>query len=75
MRYNVATLRDAGLEARWARTNKGAPILVARDPQGKSPHQRTQWWMVDDVMWKAMQRDGVREGFDSATLCGGFFSV
>ena len=75
MRYNVKTLRDAGLEARWTRTRRGAPILIARDPQGESRHQREQWWPVDRHVWAKMQREGIREGFDGATMLGDLFSI
>ena len=73
--YTVGTLRAAGLEARWSRTRRGAPIIAARDPHGRERHQRETWWIVDRWMWEAMAREGVRGGFDSATLLGDIFSV
>lgn len=75
MPYSVQTLRSAGLEARWARNRKGAPIIVARDPNGRHEHQRSRWWAVDAACWRAMQADGIREGFDSATLLADVFNI
>lgn len=75
MKYNVGTLPAAGLEARWSRTPTGGPIIVARDPAAASPHQRTKWWWVDRSMWDLMKVEGVREGFDGATVLGNIFSV
>ena len=75
MYYRVGTLRDAGLEARWSRTSSGAPILVARNPNASSKHQRERWWTVDRNMWKRMEETGVIEGFDCCTLLGDFFFV
>jgi len=75
MNYNVKTLRSAGLEAKWTKTRRGAPIMVARDPNSDQQHQRSRWWYVDRMMWELMQKLGVREGFDSATLLGDLFSI
>lgn len=75
MKYSVKTLRDAGLEAKWGKTSRGAPIMFARNPKSQLLHQRTKWWMVDNVVWKAMEKDGVQEGFDCSTLLGDIFSV
>ena len=73
--YTVKTLRDAGLEARWGRTRDGAPCLFTRDPNAAHTHQRRKWWMVDRGMWDAMNKLGVCDGFDGATLLGDFFSI
>lgn len=75
MKYQVGTLREAGLEARWTKTRNGAPIIAARDPVGYEQHQKTQWWVVDDAMWKDMERHGIKVGFDNHTMLGNFFSV
>lgn len=75
MKYQVQTLRNAGLEARWSRTRQGAPIIVARNPAARRKHQREVWWAVDNSMWKTMQRTGVLNAFDSHTLLGNYFSV
>lgn len=74
-KYSVTTLRAAGLEARWTRNSRGAPIIVARDPQAKLDHQRKTWWAVGKSMWDEMTKVGVREGFDNCTLLGDIFSI
>ena len=66
--YRVGTFRQAGLEARWTRTRNGAPIIATRVPGG-------QWYVVNDAMFKRMQKHGVREGFEQATALGHIFSV
>lgn len=73
-RYRVADIRAAGLEARWGRTRRGAPIILARDPQARHRHQRETWWCVDRTMWDEAQKVGLREAFDRCTLLGEFFS-
>lgn len=75
MKYSVKELRAVGLEARWSRTSGGAPIMVARNPQATAKHQRDKWWLVDNAMWQAMQKQGVLEAFTNHTLLGDIFSV
>jgi hypothetical protein len=75
MKYSVTTLRAAGLEARWTHNRNGAPIIVARDPQGRSDHQRVSWWHVGKTMWQAMKTEGIKAAFDRHTLLGDVFSV
>lgn len=47
-------------------------MMVARDPNAKSSHQRDVWWLVDDRMWGTM-KNGIVKGFNSATLLGNVF--
>lgn len=68
-RYNVRTLREAGLEAKWTHLRNGAPMLVARKPGTKT------WYYVDLRMWQAMQREGIAAAFERFTLLGDIFSV
>lgn len=75
IRYRVGDLRAAGLEARWSKLRHGSPVIIARDPAAKYPHQRERWWVVERDMFAAMQRDGVREAFDNFTLLGGLLWV
>jgi hypothetical protein len=75
LQYRVGTLRESGLEAKWGKTREGAPIIYARDPKAEHEHQRTAWWAVDRGMWKQMEKQGIREGFNSATLLGEIFSI
>lgn len=75
MKYNVKTFRDAGLEAKWGRTHRNAPIILARYPDAKLPHQRETWWVVDRNMWHSMIEQGIREAFDSYTMLGDVFYV
>ncbi len=73
--YSVATFRAAGLEAKCSRTRHGAPCYLVRNPHSSLSHQRQSWWMVDAAMWRAMNEDGVVEGFDRCTLLGDLFSI
>lgn len=66
--YNVATIRAAGLEAKWSKNSKGAPIIVARNKPGT-------WYFVDRKMWEAAQKEGIAEAFGRFTLLGDFFSI
>jgi len=75
MEYTVKTFRAAGLEAKWGRNSNGAPIIFARDPQAKYPHQRESWWAMDAGVWKQAEQIGLRGAFDNATLLGDVFSV
>lgn len=75
MKYSVKPLRAAGLEARWTRTQHGAPVMVVRHPQAQSEHQRRTWWMVDNGMWQAMAKIGILEAFDRHTMLGNIFSI
>jgi hypothetical protein len=75
MKYSVNTLRQAGLEARWTHNRNGAPIIVARDPQASSEHQRKTWWHVGQTMWDTMKVVGIKEAFERHTLLGDIFSV
>lgn len=73
--YQVKTLRDAGLEAKWSKTPTGAPIIVARNPNSKLAHQREKWWFITARAWKVMSEVGIIEGFDRETLLGDVFSI
>lgn len=74
--YRVGTFRDAGLEARWTKNSRGAPIIVARDPKSDQRHQRERWWYMDRAAWTCVAREGdVRRGFDCATILGDIFSL
>jgi hypothetical protein len=73
--YRVGTFREAGLQARWSKTRRGGPIIVARDPKAQQAHQRDRWWVVDQRMWSLMQSEGVLAGFDGSTLLGDIFSI
>lgn len=75
LNYSVKTLREAGLEAKWSRNRRGAPIIVARNPKATNKHQRETYWYVSKDMWAAMERDGILNGFDQFTLLGDIFSV
>jgi hypothetical protein len=71
----VGTFREAGLEARWSKTSSGAPAIFVRNPKSHSEHQRKNWWLVSDRMWKRMLDAGILEGFDQCTLIGDIFSL
>jgi hypothetical protein len=73
--YRVGTFRNVGLEAKWTKQFNGGPIIVARDPNAESEHQRTSWWSVDVKMFDLMKESGVREGFNQSTLLGDIFSI
>jgi hypothetical protein len=73
MKYIVGTLRKAGLQAKWGKVN-GTPMIFARDPSSKLPHQRKSWWLVDRYMFKRMEEVGVKQGFEEGTLLGDIFN-
>jgi hypothetical protein len=75
MKYNVTTFRSAGLEAKWSRTSKGAPIIVVRNPAATLEHQRTRWWFADQRLWNDAAKVGIVEAFDRHTLLGDVFAI
>jgi hypothetical protein len=75
MKYSVKEIRAQGLEAKWSKTRRGAPIIVARDPNAKLEHQRVQWWVVNDRMWKRAGEVGMMQAFSEHTVLGDFFGV
>ncbi len=75
MKYSVKTLREAGLEAKWGKNSKGAPIIFARNPMATLAHQRNSWWAVNASMWKDMSSSGIIKAFDKYTILGEIFSI
>jgi hypothetical protein len=69
MKYSVKTFRAAGLDAKWTRTRRGAPIIVV-----KKPHQKT-WVGVDQSMFDDMKKEGIADAFERHTLLVGIFSI
>jgi hypothetical protein len=69
MKYNVKTLRDAGLQAKWTKTRLGAPIIAARKPGTRG------WFLVYRDMWKDMNAEGVVSAFERFTLLGDIFYI
>ena len=75
MKYSVKPLREAGLEAKWSKTPTGSPIIIARNPTAELKHQKEKWWYVDVRMWEVMLKEGIKPGFNLATLIGDIFSI
>ena len=75
MKYSVKPLREAGLEARWSKTRRGQPVIIARNPSSDLKHQREKWWYVDVKMWELFQKEGILKGFDLSTLLGDIFAI
>lgn len=75
IRYSVAAFRNAGLEAKWGKSRRGAPFIFARNPKAANKHQRETWWLMDGGMWREAERIGIVEAFDGATLLGDIFST
>lgn len=69
MQYNVATIRAAGLEAKWSKTRKGAPIIVAKSDK------TARFYYVDKHMWERAKEVGIKEAFEEHTLLGDIFYV
>lgn len=67
--YRVNTFREAGLEAKWSKTNIGSPYLVARKAGTKT------WYKVTAGMFSRMEKVGVVEGFEEHTLLGDVLSI
>lgn len=74
LKYRVGTFREAGLEARWSKV-RGAPIIVVRNPNANTNHQREQWWVCDKYMFEDMKKDGIIEAFDNHTILGDILSI
>jgi hypothetical protein len=69
LEYKTLTFRLAGLDAKWSKTSKGAPIIVAKVLGGR-------WYAITAGMWKEIQRSGkVRDTFEDYTALGSFFSI
>lgn len=66
--YEPATMRRAGLEAKWHTRADGRRVIVARDPRGQGLRERVRWWPVDTFTWNIMRARGVREGFACACI-------
>lgn len=75
IKYQVGPLRAAGLEAKWAKTDTGAPIIVARWPGATQLHQRAKWHYVDASMFRSMQQDGIVEAYDGHTMLSDIFGI
>lgn len=73
--YKVATFRNAGLQARWIKNRKGAPMIAVRDPNSSFEHLKYKWWAVDKYMFETMSKSGVREGFVEHALVADIFSI
>lgn len=67
--YRVGAFRDAGLNAKWRKTEHGAPYIVV-----KLPHQN-RWYVCNQSMWDYMAKVGVLQGYTDHTLLGDVFSV
>ena len=68
MNYNIKTIRNAGLEAKWTRTRNGAPIIAGRLDKGS-------WYVIDNSMWESAKKIGILEAFKNHTALGKFFSI
>jgi hypothetical protein len=75
LQYRVSTFRLAGIEAKWGRTRKHAPIILVRNPNASTKHQRETWWAVHRDMFERMQEVGVLQAFDEHTALGDLFSM
>jgi hypothetical protein len=67
--YRVGAFRAAGLDAKWTKTEHGAPYMVAKLPS------QSKWWVCGQAMWDYMGKVGVLQGFKDHTLLGDAFSV
>lgn len=74
IQYRVTDFRNAGLEAKWGKRN-GVPFIYARNPKAERQHQRETYWLIDAKTFADMQKVGIVEGFDNATLLGDMFSI
>jgi len=75
LRYRVGALREAGLDAKWSKTGSGAPIIVVRNLNAETAHQRVYWWYCDKDMFTRMQKVGIIEGFNQTTILGDILSI
>ena len=75
MKYQVATFREAGLQARWSKNAFGAPFISVRNPNARARHQREEWWIVTSEVFEDMESMGIVRAFDKHTTLGQFFSI
>lgn len=68
MIYSIHWFRSRKFEARWAGEPGQPQHIEIRDPRADHPHQRHEWWPVDNQRWNAICRDGLREAFEAWTL-------
>lgn len=74
MQYRVDEIRACGLECKWGRNSKGAPIIVAKtDTKDRSGNH--VWAAIDAGVWERAKAVGVKRAFDEATAFVEFFSV
>lgn len=67
--YRVSTFREAGLEAKWSKSKKGTPYLLAKQVEQKT------WFVVTSDMFSRMKEVGVSQGFEEFTVAGNVFSI
>ena len=74
MQYRVDEIRACGLECKWSRNSKGAPIIVAKTDT-KDRRGNFVWAAIDADVWERAKTLGVKRAFDEATAFVEFFSV
>ncbi len=67
--YRVNTFREAGLEAKWSKTQTGKPYLLARGAWVKA------WFVITANMFERMKKVGILEAFKEHTLLGDVLSI
>ncbi len=67
--YRVSTFREAGLEAKWSKTQRGSPYLLAREVGAKT------WFVITANMFERMKKVGILEAFKEHTLLGDVLSI
>jgi hypothetical protein len=71
LRYTVGTVRAAGLDARWTKTNAGAPIIAAR----RADVGGGMWYVLDREIWGSAQKVGLATAFEQHCALGKYFSI
>jgi hypothetical protein len=69
LHYRVSTFREAGLEAKWSKTQSGRPYLVAKQVSSKT------WFVITARMFERMKKVGVFNAFEEHTLLGDVLSI
>lgn len=67
--YRVGTFREVGLDAKWSKTGRGEPYIGV-----KLPEQKT-YTVCDAQMFKTMEREGIKQGYETHTVLGDIFSI
>lgn len=71
MKYQVGYVREQGIEAKWTKNSRNAPIILGR----KSNIGGGKWYYINGAMWKRAEKVGLSQAFDEHCCLGDIFSI